>query len=148
MRITSPFFLQERYEQNKNVKIFFYVSTSKRNVFSIKSYIGSVVVKCKKKFTSWSVNIFCLKLPNSSRNSIKKFYILKCKIQNVRVQQHNHIDMYGSVALHWQNAKHNVNPGLSCFERCLLACARLIANLHLYLHFAFCQRKATLPMSI
>ena len=41
----------------------------------------------------------------------------------------------GSVALLWWNAKHNVNPGLSFFELCWLACACLVANLNL--HFAF-----------
>ena len=39
--------------------------------------------------------------------------------------------------------KRNVNPGLSHFERCALACVRLLANLHL--HFAFRQSKAMLP---
>ena len=51
----------------------------------------------------------------------------------------------GSVALLRRNAKRNVNSGLSYFERCSLACVRLLANLHLYLHFAFRQSKATLP---
>ena len=52
-----------------------------------------------------------------------------------------------SIALLWRNAKHNVNPGLSYFERCSLACVRLSANLHLHLHFAlFRQSKATLPI--
>ena len=51
----------------------------------------------------------------------------------------------GSVALLRRNAKRNVNSGLSYFERCSLACVRLLANLHLYLHFAFRQIKATLP---
>ena len=44
---------------------------------------------------------------------------------------------YGSVALLWRNAKRNVNPGLSYFERCSLACLRILANLRL--HFAICQ---------
>ena len=44
-------------------------------------------------------------------------------------------------ALLWQNAKCNVNPGLSHFEQRTLACTRLLANLH----FVFCQSKATLP---
>ena len=45
-----------------------------------------------------------------------------------------------------ETQKRNVNPGLSYFERCSLACVRLLAKLHLRLHFAFCQSKATLPM--
>ena len=65
-----------------------------------------------------------------------------------------HLDLNnnGSVALLLQNTKCNVNPGLSqfqCnghFERCALACARLLANLHL--RFAFRQSKATLPNPI
>ena len=51
---------------------------------------------------------------------------------------------YESVALLWWNAKHNVNPGLSYFERYMVACAGFLANLH----FTFCQSrqsKATLP---
>ena len=56
-----------------------------RRKFS-KLWYGSIVVKCKK-FTFWSVIFFCLKLPNSSRKSIKDNF--NCKIQNVRVQQHN-----------------------------------------------------------
>ena len=44
-----------------------------------------------------------------------------------------------------QNAKCNVNPGLSHFERCALACARLLAK---HLRFAFRQSKATLPYTI
>ena len=48
----------------------------------------------------------------------------------------------GSVALLWRNSKYNVNPGLSYFERCLLACARLLANLH------FRQSKAWLPLKM
>ena len=47
----------------------------------------------------------------------------------------------GSVALLWQNAKCNVNPGLSYFERCALASTHLLANFHF--HFAFCQSKTT-----
>ena len=54
-------------------------------------------------------------------------------------------EVFGSVALLWQNAKCNVNPGLSHFECCVLACAHLLANLHL--HFAFGQSKATLPFT-
>ena len=50
--------------------------------------------------------------------------------------------LFGALLL--RNAKRNVNPGLSYFEWCLLACAHLLANLHL--HFAFCQSKATLPI--
>ena len=52
----------------------------------------------------------------------------------------------GSVALLWRNIKCNVNPGLSYFERYMVACAGFLANLHL--HFTFCQSrqsKATLP---
>ena len=48
----------------------------------------------------------------------------------------------GSVALLWRNAKRNVNPGLRYFEQCLLACARLLANLH------FRQSKAKLPLKM
>ena len=51
----------------------------------------------------------------------------------------------GSVALLWRNIKCNVNPGLSYFERYMVACAGFLANLHL--HFTFCQSrqsKATL----
>ena len=48
----------------------------------------------------------------------------------------------GSVAL--QNAKCNVNPGLSHFQWCALACTHLFANLDL--HFGFRQSKARLPM--
>ena len=44
---------------------------------------------------------------------------------------------YGSVALLWRNAKRNVNPGLSYFERCSLACLHILANLHL--PFTFCD---------
>ena len=41
------------------------------------SKIGSVVVKCKKNYI-WKCKIFfCLKLPNSSRKSIKKFLHFK-----------------------------------------------------------------------
>ena len=43
----------------------------------------------------------------------------------------------GSVALLWWNAKCNVNPGLSYFKLYLLACVRLLANLHLPT-FTFC----------
>ena len=43
-----------------------------------------------------------------------------------------------------ETKKRNVNPGLSHFERCALACARLLVNLHIC--FAFHQSKATLPM--
>ena len=52
-----------------------------------------------------------------------------------------HLDLNnnGSVALLLRNAKCNVNPGLSYFEWCALACARLLANLHL-------QSKTILPM--
>ena len=39
---------------------------------------------------------------------------------------------------------YNVNPGPSHFEQCSLACARLLANLHL--HFVFHQSKAKLPV--
>ena len=49
---------------------------------------------------------------------------------------------YGSVALLWQNTQRDVNPGLCHFELCLLACVRLLANLH----FAFHQSKAKLPV--
>jgi len=48
--------------------------------------LGSVAVKCKK-------------LPNSLRKSIKRIlhfnmsYTLKCKIRNVRVQQHDLISV-------------------------------------------------------
>ena len=44
--------------------------------------------------------------------------------------------------------KRNVNPGLSYFEWCSLACSCtwLLANLHL--HFAFRQSKTTLPIAI
>ena len=44
---------------------------------------------------------------------------------------------FGSVALLWRNAKRNVNPGLSYFERCSLACLHILANLHL--PFTFCD---------
>ena len=52
--------------------------------------------------------------------------------------------LIGSVALLWQNAKRNVNPGLSYFKQCPLA---LLAK-HLRLHFAFRQSKATFPMTV
>ena len=39
----------------------------------------------------------------------------------------------GSVALLWRNTKCNVNPGLSHFERCTLACARLI-EIYIYIY--------------
>ena len=45
-----------------------------------------------------------------------------------------------------QNAKCNVNPGLSYFEQCSIAWACLLASLHLY--FAFRQSKATLPTTL
>ena len=53
-----------------------------------------------------------------------------------------HLDLNdnGSVALLLRNAKCNVNPGLSHFERCVLACTGLLADLHL--HFSFRQIKA------
>ena len=47
-----------------------------------------------KKIIFGMEKFFCLKLPNSSRKPIKKIlhfkmsYSSKCKIQNVRVQQH------------------------------------------------------------
>ena len=44
----------------------------------------------------------------------------------------------GSVALLWWNAKCNVNPLLSYFERCTLA--------YLHLHFVFRQSKAMLQI--
>ena len=55
-------------------------------------YIGSVALKCKKKFTFWSVKIFLLKIAlfiEKIDQNILHFYILKCKIWNVRVKQHN-----------------------------------------------------------
>ena len=51
------------------------------------SFIGSVAVKCKRKF--------CLKMPNSLRKPIQKClhfkmsYTSKCKIRNIKVQQDN-----------------------------------------------------------
>ena len=56
------------------------------------------------------------------------------------------IAFIGSVALLWRNAKCDINPGLSYFKRCSLACTHLLANLHLCLHFTFCQSKAMLPL--
>ena len=54
----------------------------------------------------------------------------------------------GSVALLWRNAKCDVKLGLSYFEQCSLACMCLLVNLHLRLHFAFRQSKATFPMTV
>ena len=54
-------------------------------------------------------------------------------------RKYQKLENYGSVALLWRNAKRNVNPGLSYFEQCSLACLRILANLHLRLHFAICQ---------
>ena len=63
--------------------------------------------------------------------------LLCCYTQNI--SYHNRVSNFGFVAL--QNAKCNVNPGLSHFEQCALACVRLLANIHL--HFAFRQSKAS-----
>ena len=52
-------------------------------------------------------------------------------------------DSMGSAALLWRHAKYNVNPKHSYFEQCTLACAHLLANIHL--HFSFRQSKATVP---
>ena len=57
--------------------------------FDTRSEHGSVALKFKKKFTFWSVNFFCLNCLIHRENQSKNFYILKCKIWNVRVKQHN-----------------------------------------------------------
>ena len=44
----------------------------------------------------------------------------------------------GSVALLWRNAKCNINPGLSHFDQCALACAHLLAK---HFRFVFCQNQ-------
>ena len=51
-------------------------------VCKIKKYNGSVAVKCKKKLLKIAQFI--------EKTNQKKFYISKCKIENVRVQQHDH----------------------------------------------------------
>ena len=43
----------------------------------------------------------------------------------------------GSVALLWRKAKRNVNPGLSYFERCSLACVRALISKFAFT-FTFC----------
>ena len=51
-----------------------------------------------------------------------------------------------SVALLWRNSKCNVNPGLSYFEQCSLACACLLSNLRL--HFLSSSNTAIFMNSI
>ena len=82
------------------------------------------------------------KNPKVSNPSQLVLLLLCCYTQNI--SYHNRVSNFGSVAL--QNTKCNVNPGLSHFEWCALACAHLLANLHLHLCFAFRQSKATLPL--
>ena len=56
--------------------------------------IGSVVVKCKINYILKCKNFFALNFLIHQENQLKNFYILKCKIQNVRVQQHDHYYYY------------------------------------------------------
>ena len=65
-------------------------------------------------------------MPNSSRKLIKKnftfsnFYILKCRIRNVRVQQHNH-SIYFLRSLDWSGCAKNADDSqipMSIFILC------------------------------
>ena len=55
-------------------------------------HYGSVAVKCKKNYILKCKNFFAQNCQIHRENQSKKilnFYISKCKIQNVRVQQHD-----------------------------------------------------------
>ena len=65
--------------------------------------------------------------------------LLNRKIHNV-VENH-------AIEIHIRQGM-TVNPGLNYFKQCSLACMCLLVNLHLRLHFAFRQSKATFPMTV